>query len=394
MEKIKTTPDGVCPNCEEMVVHGQALNCTDCSGIFHATCSKLDRPDLPCSKTFLDSFLKAKCNFKWYCERCEIRRDSAMKVSLSTLMSALSKNVEKLNNKMDELTEKSNPGTNQSTGIPGVSHGGAWSNPNAVQQLRASLVIKPNTSEDKLDMKELSKIAVENNVQVSKIGVSTKGNTFIHCASVKARDRLEEKVKELTGHTAHSLSDKEPSISLVGLTEELTKSELMEQIREQNPVMKTLTDAGETFAILFIKKPTDRYKHYQVIARVSPRIRDAIKSNWNRLYIGIQAIKVYDRFYVKRCNKCNQFGHYAKDCNNQKVCGVCCSEDHESQGCPNKDTTDMTTVKCINCRKRGLEENGHKASWFKCPAYIEAQKKVRGTIPYYDGPKNQNRPPL
>ena len=173
------------------------------------------------------------------------------------------------------------------------------------------MYIKPNTPEDKLDMKKLSKIAVENNVQVSKIGVSTKGNTFIHCASVKARDRLEEKVKELTGHTAHSLSDKEPSISLVGLTEELTKSELMEQIREQNPVMKTLTDAGETFAILFIKKPTDRYKHYQVIARVSPRIRDAIKSNWNRLYIGVQAIKVYDRFYVKRCNKCNQFGHYA-----------------------------------------------------------------------------------
>ena len=158
--------------------------------------------------------------------------------------------------------------------------------------------------------------------------------------------------------------------------------------------MKTLIDAGENFTVLFMKPPTGVYSHYQIIARISPKIRDAIKSNWNRLYIGVQAIKVYDRFYVKRCNKCNQFGHYAKDCNNQKVCGVCCSEDHESQGCPNKDTTDMTTVKCINCRKRGLEENGHKASWFKCPAYVEAQKKVRGTIPYYDGPKNQNRPPL
>ena len=394
MEKIKITPEGVCPNCDEKVVTGQALNCADCLGMFHATCSELDKPDLPCSKTFLDSFLRAKCNFKWYCERCEIRRDSAMKVSLSTYMAVLSKNVETLNNKVDELTAKSNPGTNQSTGIPSVSQGGVWSNPNAVQQLRASLVIKPNTPEDKLDMKELNKIVVENNVQVSKVGVSTKGNTFIHCASVEARDKLEEKVKELTGHTAHSLLDKEPSISLVGLTEELTKEELVEQIRKQNPAMRTLTDEGQTFKILFMKKPTERYKHFQVIARVSPIIRDAIKSNWNTLYVGVQAIKVYDRFYVKRCNKCNQFGHYVKDCNNPKVCGVCCSEDHESEGCPNKDTTDMNTVKCINCKKRNLDEKGHKASWFKCPAYIEAQKKVRGTIPYHDGPKNQRRPLL
>ena len=108
----------------------------------------------------------------------------------------------------------------------------------------------------------------------------------------------------------------------------------------------------------------------------------------------MEAIKVYDRFYVKRCNKCNQFGHYVKDCNNSKVCGVCCSEEHESEGCPNKDTTDMNLVKCINCKNRNLEEKGHKASWFKCPAYIEAQKKVKGTIPYYDGSKNQKRPLL
>ena len=136
---------------------------------------------------------------------------------------------------------------------------------------------------------------------------------------MEARDRLEEKVKELAGQTAHSLSDKEPSISLVGLTEELSKVELKERIRDQNPDMKTLIDDGENFTILFMKPPTGVYSHYQIIARVSPKIRDAIKSNWNRLYVGMEAIKVYNRFYVKRCNKCNQFGHYVKDCNNSKM---------------------------------------------------------------------------
>ena len=394
MEKIKIDLDGHCPNCEVNVASGHSLNCADCKSFFHAACSKLEKPELPCTKTFLDLFLKAKSNFKWYCDYCDLKRDTAMKVSLTSSISELAKKVETLNDKVDELTAKTTPGTNQSPGIPSVSQGGVWSNPNAVQRLRASLVIKPNSPQDKLDMKALNKIVVENNVQVSKVGVSTKGNTFIHCTSVEARDRLEEKVKELAGQTAHSLSDKEPSISLVGLTEELSKIELKERIRDQNPDMKTLIDAGENFTILFMKPPTGDYSHYQIIARVSPKIRDAIKSNWNRLYVGMEAIKVYDRFYVKRCNKCNQFGHYVKDCTNSKVCGVCCSEEHESEGCPNKDTTDMSLVKCINCKNRNLEEKGHKASWFKCPAYIEAQKKVKGTIPYYDGSKNQKRPLL
>ena len=243
-------------------------------------------------------------------------------------------------------------------------------------------------------MKEVKRIVIENNVQVSRVGVSSKGNTFIHCASVKDRDKLQEQLGDLTGHTRRSLEDNMPSISLVGITEEYTNTELVERIREQNPAMKALLDGGEKFTILFTKSPAGKYSHYQVIARVSPKIRDAIKSNWNKLYIGMEAVKVYDRFYVKRCNKCNQFGHYAKDCENQKVCGVCCSEDHESEVCPLKDTTDTTLIKCINCRRQKLEEVGHKASWFKCPAYIEAQKKVRGTIPYYDGSKNQKRPLL
>ena len=140
-----------------------------------------------------------------------------------------------------------------------------------------------------------------------------------------------------------------------------------------------------------MKPPNGKYEHFQVVALVSPEIRDAIGQHRNRLYIGLESFRVYDRFNMKRCNKCNGFGHYKDSCEKSTMCGYCCSGDHESENCPKKTLKDPTSFKCVNCKRDGLDGEGHSASWFKCPAYITAQKKVEGTIPYYEGLKNRNR---
>ena len=104
----------------------------------------------------------------------------------------------------------------------------------------------------------------------------------------------------------------------------------------------------------------------------------------------LSAYRVVDRFYIKRCNKCQDFGHYHGQCTNDPVCGYC-GEKHESSTCPLKDETDFSKHKCINCKKANLPFTGHSAFWSKCPAYEAEQKKLQSSIPYYaKSPTNHN----
>ena len=124
------------------------------------------------------------------------------------------------------------------------------------------------------------------------------------------------------------------------------------------------------------------------MVRVSPAIRDAISARKNRLFLGVTSCKVYDRFYVKRCNKCNCFGHYKSDCPNSVLCGYCMSKDHESHCCPLRSSESSTNFKCSNCQNAGLDHEGHSALWFNCPSYKMAQKRLQSSIPYYESIKN------
>ena len=140
-----------------------------------------------------------------------------------------------------------------------------------------------------------------------------------------------------------------------------------------------------------MKPPNDNYDNFQIVARVSPQIRDAINAHWNRLFIGATSVRVYDRFYVKRCNRCNKFGHYMDKCSEPSPsCGICSAVDHESETCSHK--ADTSRHRCINCKRASQSHTGHNATSRTCPAYITAQKKLKGNTPYYQGARNL-RPP-
>ena len=124
-------------------------------------------------------------------------------------------------------------------------------------------------------------------------------------------------------------------------------------------------------------------KFFQVVARVSPDIRDQITANGDKLYTDLIAHRVRDRFFVKRCNKCQQFGHYYADCKANGCCTFCKSSEHKSSDCNLKGTSDKSAYQCINCEKSGMEFHGHSAHWGKCPVFSESQDKVKLSIPYY-----------
>ena len=152
---------------------------------------------------------------------------------------------------------------------------------------------------------------------------------------------------------------------------------------------------GSVFEVVFVKEPSTKYPTYQAVARVSSDIRDAIKLSSNKIYIGLMACRVTDRFYIKRCNTCQCFGHYSNfhdnDTANKKTKVVCgyCSEEHNSKDCPKK-TNNPSSHRCSNCIKIGKNGSGHSAFYYRCPAYLAEQNRLKNTINYYNGTPNLN----
>ena len=164
--------------------------------------------------------------------------------------------------------------------------------------------------------------------------------------------------------------------------EDLTATEVKTHICKQNKILEQLVTQGEQLDIVYCKPPPLGKKFYTVAARVSPAVRNALEKLKMKIYFGTSIHTVVDRFYVRRCNLCQSFGHYANQCkpDTSVVCGFC-TENHKSEACPQKDK-DHTHHKCSNCQASGLSSVGHAAFWPKFPAYLAAQQKLSKTISY------------
>ena len=400
--------DGKCTSCNQPALLAEMIRCSSCSKDFHAVCSAVtDRSDAICNQSFLKLFNTSttKTNFKWFCDAClttfEINKASTLDERFSVIshqitemakdFKAVTKECQELKSMVSNRNCCDHVSDTQGTTNTN-SEGNSWSNVARTRNMKASLVIKnKNTSDsagDALDLNVIKDIVVKNNIQVSKIGVSQKGNTFVHCPTKEDRDKLHPLLSaEVQNKEVVPLKDKSPHISITEVMNttsgELTKASVIQEIRSQNPEVSALIDLGNEFNILFVRK--DSHGKCNVVARVSCSIRDMIKTKGNKLFIGLSSCKVYDRFYIKRCNNCQEYGHYQGDCKNQAVCGYC-GESHRSHTCSLKDGTDFGKHKCINCKKANLPHTGHSSFWSKCPSYNNAQNKLKATIQYYGKP--------
>lgn len=87
-------------------------------------------------------------------------------------------------------------------------------------------------------------------------------------------------------------------------------------------------------------------------------------------------------FEVKRCFKCQQYGHLVKDCKSTTdVCGKC-TGNHRTSLCTIKD---LSKMKCINCMRNPRKNSpttlgvGHSSGDKTCPAQIRAMERYKTT---------------
>jgi len=139
-------------------------------------------------------------------------------------------------------------------------------------------------------------------------------------------------------------------------------SKLEEMIVQSNPRIRELKNEGEVFSVLF------SYKHRDlgsVVCKLSPKIREEIIKNGNKIKLGMRICPVKDRLYVMQCGKCLKYNHKTSNCKNLEYVCAWCTEEHLSKECPNKD--DPTCYECVNCRRNHETDIGHNAYDHRCP---------------------------
>ena len=237
--------------------------------------------------------------------------------------------------------------------------------------------------ENKERWSEVTKRAIRSKAGVSRSFTNRSGQTVFVCNSEKSKNAFLPHVEEVfTNRKINTPKPRLPTISVPFIHGKYEKEELLNVLGQQN---EGIQFTRENTQVIFLTPMRNKDNLYQAVIRVSEDVRDKIKENDNRLCIGINSCPVFDRFFVKRCNRCQSFHHFHKDnggCKKTPVCALCAGG-HDTRGC----STDEEYHQCANCMKASHNAVDHAAYSLDCPCYIAEQDKLKKNTSYYS--KNQ-----
>ena len=303
---------GACTVCEDIPSVNNTIKCHSCKLTFHGLCPTTSDDNFICKQTFLKMWHgpSVKPNFQWHCDSCLTKQDekavsstedrldtlitmvTSLSAEVTTLKSGFNSEIEAIKTSLTSKVPIQSTQSDDESSSAGRSM--VWSNQKGLQRVKASLVIKnkPGSiapSDKSAELSKLKKVAVFNKIPLSRVGYDKNGNTFIECPSITDRNNLQPLlVTDFNDKEVSVIKDKLPCISIVGIQDEVTKSNLVSQITKQNPALETLINSGEEFNVLFVKGSSSGYT---AVARVTPKIRNTIRSERNRVFSGANMLQ-------------------------------------------------------------------------------------------------------
>ena len=417
MAEYQIDGSGTCSTCKESARDQDIVNCLDCKTRFHADCNNI-RPF--CSnRAFLDTHIRMSRNntnnFPFMCDHCLTRREnneaSSLKEQLAEVVKSISvltkevqaikqskeadRNIEPIQHSSNATIEK-----NINSKKANETDRGVWQDNKRLENVKRSqkvTVCIKKSENSTVDLKKVKEVVVKNGVQVNKVSVNKKnGDLYVDFPSDEQRDKLIPLLadEDSQNNTVINVKSKCPVITIRNVSNFVDEASFISAVKTQNPEIAGKIDAGSEFRVVFTKehklkegeKPyvdNETNSSYQVVVRVNEDIRQILKEKGDRIYIGCQSIRIYDRFYVKSCAQCHRYGHYHAECEHSPRCGYCGDENHLSQRCPIYLQKDQDKYECVNCKDIGKSGLGHSSHWHKCPTYLDKQKKVMMSIPFY-----------
>ena len=398
--------EGKCKSCDDEIdLQAQGISCFFCKTWYHGSgCSIAADINVCPNSQFAHvtnainktgGYGKRFGRFLFICNRCDIEHESSEIVTMNDRVDILDKKFSSFQSTViTQLNDLKNVMlTNSPAANPIVPQAAAdaklnpWDDTQRAARLRQVVTIdNKSSSGHELDRNLLEESCRDNGVRVERsYELSKSGKTAFVLNSKSDAEKLTHSVaNKLPEHKTDQFSAKTPRITVVGLQKDYGKNELSDMLVRQNPGISTLfndedlTADDKLFkcvAIVPLHKDPNRYK---AIMRVSNLIRSVIAKQQDRLYVGIQTCcKVYDNYFVLRCYNCQNFGHHSTSCNSDAHC----AGSHETRACTVKNNS--SAASCSNCKKANLSNFQHSSNDPTCPVLMEAQKKLRSSVPFY-----------
>ena len=382
---VKINEHSKCETCGLVPPQDQNVQCFLCNSVFHGYCEAMNKDENVGTKSMLKTFNaeSTKGNFKFFCDICLTNFERDLVDTERKKVACLEAKVESMENKLDKIMsflEKPNQCSQAS--YPLVEN--VWNDARRLSKVVTppqsnKLVIKANTNAER---NKETRAHVENAIMEQKSPVqaydNSNGDLVLLCENPNDRDQLKASValkdKDITMSTPPPIRD---SITIVGLQKDYSKDEILEMLVIQNGFIHTICDPADIekhIEIHAIRPLKNNASIFQAFVSISTILRNAISFRGDKITLGLRSCKVYDRYHVKRCNKCQHFGHYMNECPtpDAMICGKCGSHHHSTNDCTGNHT------ECINCVRNGHTSNtDHPTSSLLCPVLCKEQEKAK-----------------
>ncbi|XP_066955373.1 uncharacterized protein [Macrobrachium rosenbergii] len=118
-----------------------------------------------------------------------------------------------------------------------------------------------------------------------------------------------------------------PKIMISRVPEDVKEEDVIENIKNKNPWLRYLIKDEDDFKKVATVQADAKGRPGYII-KCSPKIRRNVAARGDKLYIldkfgDEKFCKVYDRYHVIRCTKCQKFGHKLGQCRGELVCPKC-----------------------------------------------------------------------
>lgn len=197
---------------------------------------------------------------------------------------------------------------------------------------------------------------------VSRIRRTQKGGLLLQLDGTGDRTtEFKSVIREALGEQAsvRTLTQR-TTIELKDVDEVTSKEDICEAVKAQFGLEVSIAD------IVSLRKA---YGGTQTATMNLPAENASKLLDAKRIKIGWVICRIRERILLKKCFKCLEFGHLAKQCKNEedrsKLCRKCGTEGHIAKDCNNDPS-------CMFCRKDHPEDAKHIAGSSKCPVFRRA----------------------
>jgi hypothetical protein len=344
----------LCVGCKEEVEISASIRCDLCACYSHANCIGI----APKESLLISRIHKRSPHLKLLCVNCNgifncsplspLDPDSPLEENafLKYIKSIVNSALRPLRDEISLLRETIN-----TMSLTSQQHAKPATFADKVKQANKNKIIfkpkgvKQPLNQTKSDILKFIKPLTED-IEINNVrSVANGGLIIIGCSKQVDEQKLFEiaESKLSSKYEIKKLDPVLPRVRIVGISNELTESEVLTYVKKQNPNVITENSTINMHKFWAVKK-NDKVLQCELSLDLDTYKRIL---ELGHVLVGLSSCSVFDAVSVVRCYKCNGFNHTAKYCKNDSSCQLC-GKHHPDIPCAVSENKVSPT--CRNCK--------------------------------------------